>query len=458
MHAAGDATRRWWGTDVMPTHARHAEGLLQAAGVDGVAADQSFAEFCARDDLPRFAFVGLHGVWSWVSPANRALIVDFLRRRLLPGGVVYLSFNTVAGWATHLPVRQLLVEHARLAGAPGATPAAQADAARSFVRTLLALDGSLVREAPLLRQHLGKDAEQAAEYILHEYMNRDWHLSTVAEVAQQLEAAQVGWACPTDLTRRLTNLFLKPEHQALLAEIASPLLRETVADTVTGQRLRRDLWVRGARRLVPQEQRERLLDMHVVLAGHATRLGEPIVGPFGEARLPPERVALLTEALRALPGAVRLRDLAATLGARGMPVSETLALVSALVGKQALAPAHAPEDVARARPATDRLNAALLERALLRGDMNSLASPVTGGGVLVSAAQQRLLLARRSAPDRPAEWAAIAWQQLQQHGLALHKDGRAVTAREEALPLLQRQVDEVRDQTVPLLQRLQVLG
>jgi hypothetical protein len=53
-----------------------------AAGVDAVVSDQSFEEFFARDDLPQFAFVGLHGVWSWVSAANRARIeVEFQRMK-----------------------------------------------------------------------------------------------------------------------------------------------------------------------------------------------------------------------------------------------------------------------------------------------------------------------------------------------------------------------------------------
>eukprot|EP01032_Pedospumella_encystans_P035337 gene35337-39975_t len=44
--------------------------------------DQSFAEFCNRPGLPDFDFIGLHGIWSWISEANRAVIVDFVRRKL----------------------------------------------------------------------------------------------------------------------------------------------------------------------------------------------------------------------------------------------------------------------------------------------------------------------------------------------------------------------------------------
>ena len=61
--------------------------------------DESFEEFCRRQDLPDFDFIGLHGIWSWVSDKNRQVIVDFIRRKLKVGGVVYVSYNTQPGWA-----------------------------------------------------------------------------------------------------------------------------------------------------------------------------------------------------------------------------------------------------------------------------------------------------------------------------------------------------------------------
>jgi SAM-dependent methyltransferase len=60
--------------------------------------DESFAEFASRD-LPEFDYIGLHGIWSWISDENRAVIVDFIRRKLKVGGVLYISYNTLPGWA-----------------------------------------------------------------------------------------------------------------------------------------------------------------------------------------------------------------------------------------------------------------------------------------------------------------------------------------------------------------------
>jgi len=69
-------------------------------GADIHLSDQSFAEFCGRTDLPDFDYIALHGLWSWINDDNRAVIVDFIRRKVKVGGVVYISHNTLPGWAT----------------------------------------------------------------------------------------------------------------------------------------------------------------------------------------------------------------------------------------------------------------------------------------------------------------------------------------------------------------------
>src|SRR5690348_5278214 len=92
VHAAATTTR-WYGTDFNPAHAAFARELAEAAGSGAELVDEAFAEFCARPDLPDFDYIGLHGTWSWVSDENRAVLVDFLRRKLKLGGVVFISYN-----------------------------------------------------------------------------------------------------------------------------------------------------------------------------------------------------------------------------------------------------------------------------------------------------------------------------------------------------------------------------
>jgi SAM-dependent methyltransferase len=110
---------RWFGTDFNALHAATAQEMGVASGANPALFDQSFNEFCARTDLPDFDFIGLHGIWTWVSDENRSVIVDFIRRKLRPGGVAYVSYNALPACAAMLPMRDVLTGYAAQVAAPG---------------------------------------------------------------------------------------------------------------------------------------------------------------------------------------------------------------------------------------------------------------------------------------------------------------------------------------------------
>jgi hypothetical protein len=87
LHAAASGMQ-WFGTDFNPAQAGFAQELAAVSGAGARLFDESFTEFCTRPDLPDFDFIGLHGIWSWISDENRAVIVDFVRRKLAVGGVL----------------------------------------------------------------------------------------------------------------------------------------------------------------------------------------------------------------------------------------------------------------------------------------------------------------------------------------------------------------------------------
>ncbi|MEY3338818.1 MAG: hypothetical protein RL245_1810, partial [Pseudomonadota bacterium] len=73
IHAiAGDA--EWWGNDLLPAHVEEVRELTRDLPGRPEVFDQTFVEFCSRDDLPNFDFIAMHGVWSWISEDNRRVI------------------------------------------------------------------------------------------------------------------------------------------------------------------------------------------------------------------------------------------------------------------------------------------------------------------------------------------------------------------------------------------------
>ena len=70
IHAAASVTQ-WHGTDFNPSQAGFAQSLASATGSSAKFYDQAFDEFAKRDDLPEFDYIGLHGIWSWISAPSR---------------------------------------------------------------------------------------------------------------------------------------------------------------------------------------------------------------------------------------------------------------------------------------------------------------------------------------------------------------------------------------------------
>ena len=88
---------QFYANDFNPSHIIEANALAESAGTRNVHFfDDSFEEFIDRD-LPNFDFIVLHGIYSWISPKNRQAIVNFIRKKLKVGGLVYISYNALPG-------------------------------------------------------------------------------------------------------------------------------------------------------------------------------------------------------------------------------------------------------------------------------------------------------------------------------------------------------------------------
>ena len=148
IHAAAQPGVAWYGTDFNPSQAAFASEMVRLAGAEARLYDEAFAEFCNRGDLPEFDFIGLHGIWTWISDANRAVLVDFVRRKLRPGGVLYISYNTLPGWSASAPIRHLMKRHADIMGAPGQGIIGQTDAALAFIDQFLGLEPLYAKANP----------------------------------------------------------------------------------------------------------------------------------------------------------------------------------------------------------------------------------------------------------------------------------------------------------------------
>ncbi len=455
--AAGQDTE-WWGTDFNATHAALAGELAEQAAAGARLSNRSFADFCADPDLPEFDFIALNGVWSWINDDNRALLVDFVRRKLAVGGVFFLGYLAQPGHADMVPVQRLLTQYDERLGKRGQDRRERILEALAFAEKLLGADARYALNHPGLLPHLRKiRTEKDPAYLVHEYFSRIWQPMTFAEVAAWLQPAQLEYAGSAFALDHIPSLTLTPKQRQLLAEIPDSVLRETARDFLYGRAIHLDYWVKGPRPL-PHFQREAAWrQQRFVLIRPRGEIGATISLDGAEVGLVP---AIYTPLLDALgdqqPKAFgELERLLKPAQLRPEQLREACLL---LVGAGLAAPAQAPEVVERRRGHTDRLNRHLLARARDGGEIGFLASPVTGGGIAVPRFGQLFLLAASEAGDTPEKWATFVWDILAARGEKLIKDGKPLANAKDHLAELRRQAREFADKELPLLRALQVVA
>jgi SAM-dependent methyltransferase len=102
VHAASHPQGQFFGCDLDPEAIASAEASASQCAVENVSfRATSFADPIFADG-PGFDFIALHGVYSWVGEETRAAIRAFLRDRLAPNGLAYVSYNAQPGWASEL--------------------------------------------------------------------------------------------------------------------------------------------------------------------------------------------------------------------------------------------------------------------------------------------------------------------------------------------------------------------
>ena len=458
LHAAASITS-WCGTDFNPSQAGFAQELGRVSDSSARLYDEAFDDFCARADLPEFDYIGLHGIWSWISDENRAVIVDFVRRKLKVGGVLYISYNTQPGWAAMVPMRDLLTQHADIMGSSGTGIISRIDGALEFAESLLAVNPKFAAANPQIAVRIKHIKEQNRHYVAHEYFNRDWQPMSFAKMADWLEAAKLNWVCSAAYLEAIDAVNLSADQQALLRNISEGNFRQTVRDFCTNQTFRRDYWVKGARQLTALEQTESLREQRVILTKFRSEVSLTH-GSENEITLQ-EAIYLPILDLLANQAVWTIGELEAALHAsekgKGIPFELLTQAIVVLCGTEALAPAQEEQAIASARTRTDRLNQHLMAKSRSNADLSYLASPVTGGGVAVTRFEQLFLLANASGRTQPNEWAQYAWDVIREQGQRITKDGSTLEGTEENVRELADRATEFAEKRFVLLRALQVI-
>src|SRR5262249_17330404 len=378
--AAANPRTQVFAADFNPTHIAGARDLARAAGLKNIEfREADFAELLNDPSVPEFDIICLHGVYSWISAENRKAIVALVRRRLRSGGLLYISYDAMPGWAAMTPLRRLMVQqHAasRQASSPKAL-----EQALDLADRLKDAGAHFYRAHPYVSAQLERLRKLPASYLAHELLTRDWQAFSFADVAAELAEAKLKYLCSAHLTDHVDRVNFTEQQQGLLAEIDDPLIEETARDMIIGRQFRRDIFVKGFTPLQPLPARERWLQTRFVLSSPADEVQFTFETALGTLALRPDVYQPVIHALA--DGPITLRELIERMPASKLEWGSLTDAIKILVGRGELHPALPAENEAERVETTQAFKAAVMARAKEAAVLGYLASPVTGGGVRV---------------------------------------------------------------------------
>jgi len=437
--------------DFSPSQIAGAAELAQEAALENMHFhERSFEDFGGTPELPEaFDIIALHGVFSWISEENRQHINAFISRRLKPGGLVYVSCNAMPGWAAAMPLRRILASRAEQGSGP---LAGRIGDAMAFARQLEQAGAGYFGKNPGAGLRLEHMKSMPANYLAHEYFNRDWTPFYFEDLAEELGQAKLSFLGSVHPLDNLDCIRFTPEQQALLDGEPDPVRREGLRDVLLNEHFRTDIFVKGKLSHTPRGE---------IGAWFATPLA--LTRPYSggalkfhhrgkEVMLEQQQYAPVLQALAKGPATVRsLLDLG-VFGA--MDWAGITRMLMTLAGSGCIAPCLPLEGLAQRAVSCRAFNLAVCKRAEDRDALRFLASPVTGGGMELDRFEQLFLLARSEGLETPAEWAELVWRILAPQGQRLQHKGRVLETEEENLALLRARAGNFAARRLPLCESL----
>jgi hypothetical protein len=276
-----------------------------------------------------------------------------------------------------------------------------------------------------------------------------------ATMADWLSPAKVTYACSAHYQDHIDILNLTTEQQAFLKEIPDAMFRESVRDFMVNQQFRRDYWIKGGRQFSSIERAEALRLQRVVLVKYRPDVSLQVSGAQGEATMSEPLYNPVLDFL-ADHQPVSIAEIEQAVQNKGVGFAQLVQVVMVLIGSGDLAAVQDEAVTERAKTHIAKLNAYVMSKARSSSDINYLASPVTGGGVVAGRFQQLFLLALSNGHKEPAELAQFVWQILAGQGQKIVKGKITLETAEENLAELTVQAAAFAEKQLPIYQALQI--
>ena len=381
-NAAAFARARFFGCDVNAQHIDGAQRLASALSIGNVQFNRASFQELAAGDLPTFDFITLHGVYSWVDADARSAIRRLIAERLKPGGLLYVSYNSLPGWAAEVPLRRLLVE---LAATAAGDSAERARAAAESLRQLEQRKARYFTASAEAQAAVEAYAKEPSGYLAHEFLNSAWEPFYSIDVADAFAEAGVRLIGSATLPDNHEALLIDEGSAEFLRRLPSGRQRQLALDFAVNRRFRRDVFARSAAETDAVEITRRIAEFPIGCTGDPSRIATAVRVPRGEIRFQEGFIAELGGLLAT--GSVTVGEAVTRLGGAGRDAAEIARNLLYLVAAGVLAPFARVFSV-NAAGVHRRFATVTIERVLAHivatGVARAVPSEVLGNGISIA--------------------------------------------------------------------------
>ena len=318
------------GIDFNPEHVAHARELARSAGLRNIRFEEAdFSELARRwpADFGQFEYAVLHGIYSWVPEALRQAIVQCLAAATVPGALVYVSYNTLPGWISAIPVQHMLRRLQLQSARPG--PQILQQGVQLF-ESLMAAQAGVSGAQPTLKSRIDSIKTQNASYLVQEYLHENWHPLWFSQAADELAGAKLSHVGSATLPENYLPSLISKDLADVVRAGEGRVMQQALIDLAINQSFRRDIFCRG-----PRETRRSmaLLDQCKLIAGRSLKKARPELGEvptsFGNLTITGRLLDAVVDKLT--QGPASLGELAALDAFRGKPKQDAIQVATLLL-------------------------------------------------------------------------------------------------------------------------------
>jgi hypothetical protein len=278
-----------------------------------------------------------------------------------------------------------------------------------------------------------------------------------ADVARDLAEAKLEFVGSADLSMRYPRIYLNEEKMALLEAFPETAMQETLKDYCLNTSFRKDVFIRGSRRLAMAKRLELLKEFGLALLVPRENVQLAMQLPQGEATARPEVALPMLDALA--DGPRTLRQIMALPELTSCAAEDVVQLVSLFVVSQQAALFHSTA-LAQDASAVSRMNREIAGATRYGDEFQAIGSALTGSAIHLAYVSRLVffLISEQGLALQKDVLAAAVWQIMHTSGRQMIRDGRVLVGDDANLAELSEVVASILAKQVPLWRQLRMLA